>query len=194
MFEDEGEELLSPYQKMVRAKNAARDAARDARINQQNAIIGDITGLGKGPKEKMFTTSRRVDDFIGKNRIITSSEYTDDELDIMRRGLFDTKAEGYASLKALAERETTNNLERILRGGVAPRGSRLNNFFDLSDIGRAVKPEPISQALYKLSAVNMSKQITEATGYLYHFAPSEARESILKSGFQSVTDDRHRAW
>ena len=157
-------------------------------------ILGDITGLGKVPKEKMFTTSRRVDDFIGKNRIITSSKYTDDELDIMRKRLFDSKAEGYASLKALAERETTNNLERILRGGVRSRSSHLNDFFDMSDIGRGVKPEPISEALYKLSAVNMSKQISEATGYLYHFAPSEARESILKSGFQSVTDDRHPAW
>lgn len=157
-------------------------------------ILGDITGLGKVPKEKRFTTSRRVDDFIGKNRIITSSKYTDDELDIMRRRLFDSKAEGYASLKALAERETTNNLERILRGGVRSRSSHLNDFFDMSDIGRGVKPEPISEALYKLSAVNMSKQIAEATGYLYHFAPSEARESILKSGFQAVTSDRHGAW
>jgi hypothetical protein len=186
-MQDPDIEELSPYMQMVRRENEARDAA----IKKQKSILGDITGLGKVPKHKRFTTSRRVDEFIGKNRIITSNKYTDEELITMRKGLFERKSEGYASLKALAERETTNNLERILRGGVASRNSALNDFLDMSEIGRSLKPEGISEALYKLSAVNMSKQITEATGYLYHFAPNEARESILKSGFQSVTDDRH---
>jgi hypothetical protein len=177
---------------MVRRQNEARDAARDAAIKKQKSILGDITGLGNVRKEEAFTTSRRVDEFIGKNRIITSNKYTDEELTTMREALvYGSKTEGHASLKALAERETTNNLERILRGGVASRNGSLNDFLDMSEIGRSLKPERINEALYKLSAVNMSKQITEATGYLYHFAPSEARESILKSGFQSVTDDRH---
>jgi hypothetical protein len=187
-MQDPNIEELSPYMQMVMRQNAARDAAK----NKQNSILGEITGIGKVPKHKRFTTSRRVDEFIGKNRIITSNKYTDEELKTMREALiYGSKTEGHASLKALAERETTNNLERILRGGVASRNSALNNFLDMSEIGRSVKPEGISEALFKLSAVNMSKQITEATGYLYHFAPSEARESIAKSGFQSVTDDRH---
>ena len=175
----------------------------------------DITSLDKNPVEHEggapFTISRRVDDFIGKNRIITP-KYTDEELRTMRKALHQTKSEGYASLKALVEKETTNSIERILRGGVTTGFSPYGLFdmlteadpdvyytsamreFTRSIKNRADAHDAFTSAFDKLSAINKSKQVAETTGYLYHFAPSEARKSLAKSGFQATTDMRHRGW
>lgn len=165
MFEDEGEELLSPYQKMLRAENAARGKAdAEAAEISRDIIESGREGTGKHSK---FTISRRVDDFIGKNRIINPISATERE-------------------------QAVHNAYEVLRGGFVKKGDE-SLFHKIIRSSGAYSGE-LAEDLGKISAVNMTKQVAEATGYLYHFAPSEARESIAKSGFQSVTDKRHSCW
>lgn len=164
IYEDDGEEI-SPYRKRLMAENAAREKAdAEAAEISRDIIESGREGTGKHSK---FTISRRVDDFIGKNRIINPISATERE-------------------------QAVHNAYEVLRGGFVKKGDE--SLFHTIIRSSGAHSTELAEDLGKISAVNMTKQVAEATGYLYHFAASDARESIAKSGFQSVTDKRHSCW
>lgn len=59
------------------------------------------------------------------------------------------------------------------------------------DILRKMRLRERAEQLLSASELNFGKQYVESSGYLYHFAPTSARESLLEKGFASSEKAKH---